>query len=191
MVIFLGFLLLQIIPLPGWLVQFISPKAFSLHASTIGQVSDSSWFPLSINKHATLAEFFRLASYCGIYFLTVQLLTRRKYLVITVKIIVTIGALIAVQAMLQRGSSDNLIYWFRTVPANAAMQPRHIRRFCKLNADGEKLLEQVTEKLGLSARSYSRILKVARTIADLAGSEQIENHHLAESIQYRCNDRPT
>lgn len=77
------------------------------------------------------------------------------------------------------------------LPANAAMQPRHIRRFCKLDPDGEKLLEQVTEKLGLSARSYSRILKVARTIADLAGSEQIENHHLAESIQYRCSDRPT
>ncbi|PLY00030.1 MAG: ATP-dependent protease [Desulfuromonas sp.] len=73
--------------------------------------------------------------------------------------------------------------------ANAAMQPRHIRRFCELDRDGEILLEQVTEKLGLSARSYTRILKVARTIADLAGSERIETMHLAESIQYRCNDR--
>jgi len=73
--------------------------------------------------------------------------------------------------------------------ANAAMQPRHIRRFCKLEPEGEKLLEQVTEKLGLSARSYTRILKVARTIADLAGSPQIEVPHLAESIQYRCSER--
>ncbi len=75
--------------------------------------------------------------------------------------------------------------------ANAAMQPRHIRRFCTLDADGETMLEQVTEKLGLSARSYTRILKVARTIADLAASEQILSCHLAESIQYRCADRAT
>ncbi len=73
--------------------------------------------------------------------------------------------------------------------ANAAMQPRHIRRFCPLDKESETLLEQVTEKLGLSARSYTRILKVARTIADLAGSEQISSCHLAESIQYRCTDR--
>lgn len=73
--------------------------------------------------------------------------------------------------------------------ANAAMQPRHIRRFCQLDTEGERLLEQVTEKLGLSARSYTRILKVARTIADLADSERIENAHLAESIQFRCTDR--
>ena len=73
--------------------------------------------------------------------------------------------------------------------ANAAMQPRHIRAFCQLDSAGEGLLEQVTEKLGLSARSYTRILKVARTIADLAGAEQISPAHLAESIQYRCTDR--
>jgi magnesium chelatase family protein len=69
------------------------------------------------------------------------------------------------------------------------MQARHIRRFCKLDADGEKLLEQVTDRLGLSARSYTRILKVARTIADLADNEKIENIHLAEAIQFRGVDR--
>jgi magnesium chelatase family protein len=73
--------------------------------------------------------------------------------------------------------------------ANSQMQSRHIRRFCKLNSDGEQLLEQVTDRLGLSARSYTRILKVARTIADLAKSEQIENIHLAEAIQFRGVDR--
>jgi len=73
--------------------------------------------------------------------------------------------------------------------ANSQMQARHIRRFCKLDTNGEKLLEQVTDRLGLSARSYTRILKVARTIADLAKSEQIENIHLAEAIQFRGLDR--
>jgi magnesium chelatase family protein len=75
--------------------------------------------------------------------------------------------------------------------ANAHMQARHIRRFCQIDDAGQKLLEMVTDRLGLSARSYSRILKVARTIADLAGEEQILQAHLAEAIQYRGLDRKT
>jgi magnesium chelatase family protein len=73
--------------------------------------------------------------------------------------------------------------------ANSQMQARHIRKFCKLDPQGDTLLEQVTDKLGLSARSYTRILKLARTIADLAGEEQIERIHLSEAIQYRGLDR--
>ncbi len=73
--------------------------------------------------------------------------------------------------------------------ANARMGARHIRRFCSLDEVGQNLLERVTDRLGLSARSYSRILKVARTIADLAGEEQIRPPHLAEAIQYRGLDR--
>jgi magnesium chelatase family protein len=72
---------------------------------------------------------------------------------------------------------------------NAQMQARHIRKFCPVDAQGQKLLEMVTDRFGFSARTYSRILKVARTIADLAGSEQIEQAHLAEAIQYRSLDR--
>ncbi len=73
--------------------------------------------------------------------------------------------------------------------ANSQMQARHIRKFCKLDSHGDRLLEQVTDKLGLSARSFTRILKLARTIADLAGAEQIEILHLSEAIQYRGQDR--
>jgi len=73
--------------------------------------------------------------------------------------------------------------------ANSQMQTRHIRKFCKLDKKGDALLEQVTDKLGLSARSFTRILKLARTIADLAGVEQIEILHLSEAIQYRGQDR--
>jgi magnesium chelatase family protein len=75
--------------------------------------------------------------------------------------------------------------------ANSQMQARHIRRFCKLDEHGDALLEQVTDKLGLSARSYTRILKLARTIADLAGCDQIDRIHLSEAIQYRGLDRKT
>jgi magnesium chelatase family protein len=73
--------------------------------------------------------------------------------------------------------------------ANAHMAARHIRKFCPVDEAGQKLLEMVTDRLGLSARTYSRILKVARTIADLAGEEQIRQAHLAEAIQYRGLDR--
>ncbi len=73
--------------------------------------------------------------------------------------------------------------------ANSQMQARHIRKFCPVDEQGQKLLEMVTDRLGLSARSYSRVLKVARTIADLASSEQIRQPHLAEAIQYRGLDR--
>lgn len=73
--------------------------------------------------------------------------------------------------------------------ANARMQARHIRAFCPVDGEGERLLEMVTDRLGLSARTYTRILKVARTIADLEESDTIRQHHLAEAVQYRSLDR--
>lgn len=72
---------------------------------------------------------------------------------------------------------------------NAQMGTRQVREHCRLNADGQTLLETVSDKLGLSARSYTRILKLARTIADLAEVEKIEKSHLMEAIQYRGMDR--
>ncbi len=78
-----------------------------------------------------------------------------------------------------------------TLHANSQMQARHIRKFCVLDKAGEALMEQVTDRLGLSARSYTRILKLARTIADLAENEQIHHDHLAEAIRYRGLDRKT
>ncbi|MBN2426815.1 MAG: YifB family Mg chelatase-like AAA ATPase [Deltaproteobacteria bacterium] len=72
---------------------------------------------------------------------------------------------------------------------NAQMESRHLRKFCKVGPESENLLEMVTDRLGFSARTYTRILKVARTIADLAGSEDIQQVHLAEAIQYRSLDR--
>ena len=59
---------------------------------------------------------------------------------------------------------------------------------CKLDAAGEKLLKNAFERLGLTARSHDRLLRVARTIADLEGAEHIEAAHLAEAVQYRNTD---
>lgn len=68
---------------------------------------------------------------------------------------------------------------------NAQMNSREVKRFCQLDAASAELLNQAILRLGLSARAYHRILKIARTIADLAGAEAIEIVHLAEAIQYR------
>lgn len=73
--------------------------------------------------------------------------------------------------------------------SNSELTPYMIEKFCKLNDQCKKILELAFNKLGLSARAYSRILKVARTIADLEGKENIGKVHLAEAIQYRSLDR--
>ena len=68
--------------------------------------------------------------------------------------------------------------------ANAQLGAKEIKRYCAVKEDADKLLETAINKLGLSARAYSRVLKVGRTIADLAGVENIEASHIAEAIQY-------
>ena len=73
--------------------------------------------------------------------------------------------------------------------ANAQMGTNQVRKVCHLNQAGQKLLKTAMERLGLSARAFDRILKVARTIADLAQSDAIRTEHLAEAIQYRSLDR--
>ena len=75
------------------------------------------------------------------------------------------------------------------IHSNSQMPPRVVRKFSKPDEAGNKLGETAITKFGLSARAYDRILKVARTIADLEGSEQVRSHHISEAIQYRILDR--
>ncbi|HBH80609.1 MAG TPA: ATP-dependent protease, partial [Nitrospira sp.] len=72
---------------------------------------------------------------------------------------------------------------------NAQLKPRLVKRYCGLEQPAQELLEQAMARLRLSARAHGRILRVARTIADLADSERIETVHIAEAIQYRSFDR--
>lgn len=75
------------------------------------------------------------------------------------------------------------------VYSNAQMTPRLIRRFCQIDSESERMLEAAMTRLSLSARAYDRILKVSRTIADLAGSAEIQSQHVAEAVGYRSLDR--
>lgn len=76
-----------------------------------------------------------------------------------------------------------------SIQCNAEMTTRHLRRACELDASSRRLLLGAIERLGLSARAHDRILKVARTIADLAGEERIDASHVSEAVQYRALDR--
>jgi len=77
----------------------------------------------------------------------------------------------------------------RRISVNADIGPKEIKKYCRIDTDGEKLLKAAMETMGLSARGYDRILKVSRTIADLDGGISIRPEHLAEAIQYRSMDR--
>ena len=79
----------------------------------------------------------------------------------------------------------------RGVYFNAHMTARHIKRHCAVDEASDALLRAAIERFGLSARAYSRVLKVARTIADLEASDNIQAHHISEAIQYRVLDRAT
>ncbi len=80
-------------------------------------------------------------------------------------------------------------YESEKIYSNATLTPKLIEKYCKLNKEGKQILQLAFEKLGLSARAHGRILKVARTIADLENKENIETKHIAEAIQYRSLDK--
>lgn len=77
----------------------------------------------------------------------------------------------------------------KEIYSNAMMPPEMVKKICTIEPAGTALLRTAMDRLGLSARAYDRILKVSRTIADLAGSDEIRVEHLAEAIQYRSLDR--
>ena len=71
------------------------------------------------------------------------------------------------------------------ITSNADMRVAEVRQFCRLDEEGESLIRTAMRQLQLSARGYHRVLKLARTIADLAGNDAIQSVHLAEALQYR------
>ena len=91
--------------------------------------------------------------------------------------------------MKARAIQDERFKKYKSIYSNAQMPSRMVREVCQLNTAGTALLKKAMEVQKLSARAYDRILKVARTSADLGGSKDIQIGHLAEAIQYRSLDK--
>lgn len=89
----------------------------------------------------------------------------------------------------QARNLQNLRFENQLLFTNSQMRKRQLQLYCKMDTAGENLLKAAMEKLHLSGRAYDKILKISRTIADLAKSEQIKAEHIAEAIQYRSLDR--
>lgn len=109
----LVYICFQLIPLPPEIVRFLSPGSYVFYRETVWVTEPGQWVSLAINKKAALSEFFRYASYAGIYILTVQLLAQGMYLKRTVTVIVAFGAVVAFFAIMQHLLPNNRIYWFR------------------------------------------------------------------------------
>ena len=96
---------------------------------------------------------------------------------------------IRARVMKARKMQEGRYQSFPGVHCNAQLSARQVSHFCKISDEGRLLLQQAMERLNLSARAYTKILKVSRTIADLECSPDIQTEHLAEAIQYRSLDR--
>lgn len=99
------------------------------------------------------------------------------------------SSMVAARVLEARKRQQERLKEFDNIHSNAMMPPRMVRAICHLNEDSRSLLKVAMQKFNLSARAYDRIIRVARTIADLAGSAAIEAEHVAEAIQYRTLDR--
>lgn len=116
---FLAYMLFQIIPLPAAIIELISPARYQIQKETVNVFEQSNWFSLTINKKATLMEFFRITAYMAFYVITVQLMTKKEYLRKTVIAVIVFASLLSFFSLIQYFLSNNKIYWLREVPALA------------------------------------------------------------------------
>jgi len=117
--LFACYMCFQLIPLPPFLVKFLSPETYKLYKNTVGISYPLDLISISISKKATFSELCRFLTCVIFYILTVWLLSEKEFMKKTVRIVIFLAAAIAVLAILQYFLSNNRIYWFRTVPTNA------------------------------------------------------------------------
>ncbi|MBU1342556.1 MAG: O-antigen ligase family protein [Proteobacteria bacterium] len=119
LLLFLFYILFQLIPLPPFVVAFLSPDAFKIHQTTQMITDTNSWMMLTVHPKATVSEFLRYSTYVMFYILTVQLLSQKKMLQTTVLVITLFGGLLAFSSILQFYLTEDMALWFRHVPKNS------------------------------------------------------------------------
>ena len=123
LLLLLGWMLFQLVPLPPEIIALLSPGAYDAYQPVHQAAGTSGWMPLTVNQKATLLETLRIGSYALFYILTVQLLAGSKNLHKTVKIVAGLVIFIAFLAIIQRYTSPDQIYWFRSGPDARYMGP--------------------------------------------------------------------
>jgi O-antigen ligase/tetratricopeptide (TPR) repeat protein len=113
LMLFLTYVFIQLIPLPPWMIKVISPATYAIYSQTVLVSDPAAWVSLSINKKATLMEFFRFASYGAFYAATVQLLSSKDALKKTITIIIVFASSLSFFSILQHLLSNGKLYWFR------------------------------------------------------------------------------
>lgn len=120
LLLLLGFILLQLIPLPADFVGFLAPDIYKAYAPILDLLEIKPWIPLTVNQKLTFLEFLRISCYAGFYILTVQLLSQKEQLTKTIRIVAWLGIGIAFLTIIQKFTSPHDIYWFRPAPEEAS-----------------------------------------------------------------------
>jgi len=128
LLLLLGFIFLQTVSLPPAVVKIISPGTYAIYEQTVWAGEPGSWVSLSISRKATIAEFFRYASYAAVYVSALQLLTKEKLLKRTITVLISFAALLAFFSMLQHLVSNNRIYWFRELSQGGTLFGPYVNR---------------------------------------------------------------
>lgn len=128
LMLLLVYICFQLMPLPPEMVRSLSPGSYVFYRETFWVAEPGRWASLAINKKAALSEFFRYASYAGIYILTVQLLAQGKYLKRTVTVIIFFAAVVAFFAIIQHLLPNNRIYWVRELTRGGAPFGPYVNR---------------------------------------------------------------
>lgn len=115
-----SYIFVQLIPLPPDFVSFLAPKVYAAYAPILDLQETKAWIPLTVNQKSTLLEFIRISCYAGFYIVTVQLLSRKDTFTKTVRIVSFMAIAIAFFAILQKFTSPDTIYWFRSAPEGSA-----------------------------------------------------------------------
>ncbi len=128
LMLLLAYICFQLMPLPPEIISVLSPGSYVFYRDTVWIAEPGQWVSLAINKKAALSEFFRFASYAGIYILAIQLLARGKLLKRTVTVIIAFGTFLAFFAIIQHLLPNNRIYWLRELTLGGSLFGPYVNR---------------------------------------------------------------